>query len=161
MRKLYGVGIAAISFLALGSAGKAEPESNISDCRFEPPQNTVFFPRGDYPLIYKLKGLDKQEAFFSVRIRGDGIGVLHSLRGSELWNKFDPALAKDLLGEPASCQKSDREPNSERFVYNLITTDSIEPEIFHIDMEAQKGGRFTAYRIRGYGISKPEWQKIQ
>lgn len=146
-----------ISFIILLSLpANANPSTKINACRFEVPSSTPKYPRGEYPPIYQLKPLDKiqTEAIFSIRVRGDGIGILHPLSNAGILKDLDLPRTKELLGEPSS------QSNSE-YVFNLITTDAKEPNIFHVDIQTDQSGKLTSYRVRGYGISNPEWLKIQ
>jgi hypothetical protein len=41
--------------------------------------------------------------------------------------------------------------------FDAHTDSTGEPEVFHLDLEFNKGLGLTGYRIRGMGISNPKW----
>ena len=161
MKNFSKISLAAISCLTFSVSARAEQSKGMNACQFEKPSDAQVFELGN-PQVYQLKSLqaDRAATSFVVRLRGDGVGVLKPLEQIPPLQELNLVKVKEILGEPASSNASAVEATDE-YVFNLITVGVAEPEIFHIDMKAPKGGNLISYRVRGCGISNPNWLKIQ
>jgi hypothetical protein len=73
--------------------------------------------------------------------------------------------AEKLFGKPSFSGQSERVPSEGLFTFNLRGFgQSNEPNIYHIDFETGKNGKFKSYRVRGYEIpvasSQVGWQEL-
>ncbi len=73
--------------------------------------------------------------------------------------------AEKLFGKPSFRGQSERIPSEGLFTFNLKGFGQCnEPNIYHIDFETGKNGKFKSYRVRGYEIpvldSQVGWQEL-
>lgn len=98
----------------------------------------------------KLANLQLSNGITPVLILKSDYGVLKDLTVES---------AEKLFGKPSFRGQSERVPSEGLFTFNLRSFGQCnEPNIYHIDFETGKYGKFKSYRVRGYEIPKPSWQ---
>ena len=160
MKNFSKLSFAVLSCMLSLTSVRAEQARNMNVCTVESGANT---PRtiveSPYVRLRSLQG-DKTAAIFFMRVRGDGVGTLRSVENIPRLSELDLVKLKEMIGEPGSSHTLDDKLTDE-YVFNLISVGVSEPEIFHIDMQALKDGKLTSYRVRGYGISNPDWLQVK
>lgn len=74
---------------------------------------------------------------------------------------LNKASSKDLLGMPIGPQEED-DANAHFYTFNVLANNAFEQNIYHIDVQfADSDQHWKKYRIRGYQITKPQWQTVE
>ncbi len=73
------------------------------------------------------------------------------------WTKLSIEEAEELWGKPRKHSIFDRT----FFTFDARNMESSEPNIYHLDLSFGKTGLLNAYRVRGIGISNPQWVEKQ
>ena len=109
------------------------------------------------PKTYNLVPLELKEK--------RGAGMLHvgkdgqgrfSLDNPYSLKTLDKATAIKIFG-PISSFGEEKPCDT----FHVLAFNANGPNIFHLDVEFNAAGSLTKYRVRGMGISKPEWQSVQ
>lgn len=91
----------------------------------------------------------------SIGIDKNGSPQLYLLTGGLTLDKLDKATAISIFGQLKGYGESTK-PST----FDVIGFNSNGPNIFHLDVEFSEAKLLSKYRIRGYGISKPEWRQV-
>lgn len=112
-----------------------------------------------YPLLpFELKSLPSY-ATLAINEQGEARLILlisdteKLSANSKKLEELDQKTAATIFGSSTSSKETSK-------TFHVLGTNPNGPNIFHVDMEFNDQQLLTKYRVRGFGISKPEWRKV-
>jgi hypothetical protein len=108
----------------------------------------------NYPVSpFVIKNLPSKA---NLNIDGQGKATIFLLIPNKSLKDLDKATAIAIFGELQSIREDD--PCD---TFHVLTVHPMQgPNIFHIDVVFNQQQFLSKYRVRGFGISKPEWQEV-
>lgn len=146
--------------------GEAKPTAADASC--SPPYIKEFTEREkkealriDTPRRYgfSLQSDDKSTGTASVTIEKDGTGSLE-LPYPVALKDMTVETASKILGRPSFSKTSKSNKAIELLTFDFKGLNRQGPDVFHMDIETDKNGKFKNYRLRAVGIRKPEWKEL-
>ncbi|MBA4050205.1 MAG: hypothetical protein C0508_01590 [Cyanobacteria bacterium PR.023] len=144
----------------IGSASADSGVANSSKCVFEHAANdkdVISLPdpgAGYYIVIGKESGIS-QNAMLTVE--KSGIATILLPRPFATFINFDIAEVSKILGNPVSSSPKEDNGKSGIYIFDLKSANDKWQKAFQMDIELDSVGKCKSYRLRGLGISKPQW----
>lgn len=115
------------------------------------------------PKTYEMMKLDDEEyqSFGHLHITKDGKATFRVTPAKGKLSELTIEKATDLFGKPTSKGHSEYTNENPFVVFNLKCFGWLnEPEIYHLDVQTDKNGKFVKVRERGFCITQPEWKTV-
>lgn len=116
------------------------------------------------PKTYEMMKLDGEEyqSFGHLHITKDGKAAFRITPAKGNLADLTIEKATELFGKPSSKGSTEYTNEDPFVVFNFKCHGWLnEPEIYHLDVQADKNGMVTKVRERGFCISKPEWKSVK
>jgi hypothetical protein len=131
-------------------------------------ERTAYVCRGQQGMVVDGEDDNLPKTYNLARLKlniGRGVGSLHvgkdgqgriSLDNPYSLKALDQETAIKIFGELSSFGE-----NSPCKTFHVLAANANGPNIFHVDMDFNDKQLLSRYRVRGFGITTPIWQKVE